>query len=395
MKQNAYAGDITLLVTKAVMKRGLGFVCCGFAATACLPAPLRAETVVLAGSMRTTGTLHRHIALTLPKGIKTVVLRLPEPLARKTAFGSTEVGSFEVTSSPIAPLRADITDSAGNRYVELTYTSPLPKTISADTTYKGLVNTADFSTALPRSPLPLSGIPADVATYLKSSSYVQSDDHRIRALALSLMPPGRTEGEFAQVISGYLQRNFGNSSSGFVISHEDAISVILSKTGDQTGWAHLFIALARASGVPARLVSGLVMSGDMSFPNDPTSGATLEQGFSGGQTYWAQLWFPGAGWIDYEPGFTVGFSDSHHVPEGYGRDASDFEGMVEWSGPHPSGTIEESETFNNAGVVDTFQIKCIATTDDRASTFLLSRRAQPPTANSEVVATEGSAGVTR
>ena len=371
------------------MKQSTVAICCGIVAASLLPGTLRAETVVLSGSMRTTGTLHRHISLTLPGGIASVVLRLAEPLTRKTAFESNQTGGFEVASTPQPSARTNITDAAGNHYVELTFIAPLPRSIAADTFYKQLVNTADLSPALPRSPLPLSGVPADVALYLKPSKYVQSDDPRVQRLASSLMPPARTEGEFARALSGYLQQSLGNSPGEIISSHEDAISVLLTKNGDESGWAHLFMALARASGIPARLVSGLVMSGDMSFPNDPDTGATLEQGFSGGQTYWAQLWFPSVGWVDFEPGFTIGFSDSHHVPEGYGRDTSDFAGMLEWSGRHPTGLIQQNETFNTSGVIDSFQLQCVASTDDKASTLLLSRRPEAASQSSQIVATEG------
>jgi transglutaminase-like putative cysteine protease len=74
-------------------------------------------------------------------------------------------------------------------------------------------------------------------------------------------------------------------------------------------FAHLFVAVARAMGVPARYVSGyLHLQGD---------GATTTASHA-----WAEAWVPGTGWIGYDATRPIRVTP-HHVRLAVGRDYSD------------------------------------------------------------------------
>jgi len=74
-------------------------------------------------------------------------------------------------------------------------------------------------------------------------------------------------------------------------------------------FAHLFIAVARAMGVPARYVSGYIH-----FPG--------EKGATTASHAWGEAWVPGKGWIGYDATRPVRTSE-HHVRLAVGRDYSD------------------------------------------------------------------------
>ena len=74
-------------------------------------------------------------------------------------------------------------------------------------------------------------------------------------------------------------------------------------------FAHLFIAVARAMGVPARYVSGYIH-----FPD--------EKGVTTASHAWGEAWVPGKGWIGYDATRPVRTSE-HHVRVAVGRDYSD------------------------------------------------------------------------
>ena len=63
--------------------------------------------------------------------------------------------------------------------------------------------------------------------------------------------------------------------------------VLKLRTGVCQDFAHLFIAVARAMGVPTRYVSGYVYAGG----GMPTVGASHA---------WAEAWLPGRGWLGYD-----------------------------------------------------------------------------------------------
>jgi transglutaminase-like putative cysteine protease len=85
--------------------------------------------------------------------------------------------------------------------------------------------------------------------------------------------------------------------------------VLALRAGVCQDFAHLFVAVARAMGVPARYVSGYIH-----LPDDP--------GPTTASHAWAEAWVPGRGWIGYDATRPVRISD-HHVRLAVGRDYTD------------------------------------------------------------------------
>ena len=95
--------------------------------------------------------------------------------------------------------------------------------------------------------------------------------------------------------------------------------VLALRAGVCQDFAHLFIAVARAMGVPARYVSGYIHQprapGNGGGQNSPGSVATASHA-------WAEAWVPGRGWVGYDATHPVRTSE-HHVRLAVGRDYSD------------------------------------------------------------------------
>jgi transglutaminase-like putative cysteine protease len=85
--------------------------------------------------------------------------------------------------------------------------------------------------------------------------------------------------------------------------------VLALRAGVCQDFAHLFIAVARAMGVPARYVSGYIHQ-----PGD--------SGASTASHAWAEAWIPGRGWVGYDATHPVRTSE-YHVRLAVGRDYSD------------------------------------------------------------------------
>jgi transglutaminase-like putative cysteine protease len=85
--------------------------------------------------------------------------------------------------------------------------------------------------------------------------------------------------------------------------------VLALRAGVCQDFAHLFIAVARAMGVPARYVSGYIH-------------VARESGVSGASHAWAEAWVPGQGWIGYDATHPIRATESH-VRLAVGRDYSD------------------------------------------------------------------------
>jgi transglutaminase-like putative cysteine protease len=85
--------------------------------------------------------------------------------------------------------------------------------------------------------------------------------------------------------------------------------VLALRAGVCQDFAHLFIAAARAMGVPARYVSGYIH----------TPG---EAGVASASHAWAEAWVPARGWIGYDATHPIRTA-AHHVRVAVGRDYSD------------------------------------------------------------------------
>ena len=86
--------------------------------------------------------------------------------------------------------------------------------------------------------------------------------------------------------------------------------VLALKAGVCQDFAHLFIAVARAMGVPARYVSGYIHS--------PKGGDRA----TAASHAWAEAWVPGRGWIGFDATHPVR-TTPHHVRLAVGRDYTD------------------------------------------------------------------------
>jgi transglutaminase-like putative cysteine protease len=84
--------------------------------------------------------------------------------------------------------------------------------------------------------------------------------------------------------------------------------VLALRAGVCQDFAHLFIAVARAMGVPARYVSGYIH-----FPGEKTITASHA---------WAEAWVPGRGWIGFDATHPVR-TTPNHVRLAVGRDYTD------------------------------------------------------------------------
>lgn len=90
--------------------------------------------------------------------------------------------------------------------------------------------------------------------------------------------------------------------------------VLKKKRGVCQDFAHLMIAALRSVGLPARYMSGYLLT-------DPPPGKPRLIGADASHA-WVAVWCPGEGWVEYDP--TNGIQpDVRHVTLGWGRDFQD------------------------------------------------------------------------
>jgi transglutaminase-like putative cysteine protease len=101
-------------------------------------------------------------------------------------------------------------------------------------------------------------LPVDLNVWLMPERFIESDHASILALATSLQKS--TKIKTAQSIFEWVRDNI--TYSGYIVEDLGALQALLHRRGDCTEYADLVVALARASGLAARMISGYVVDHD-------------------------------------------------------------------------------------------------------------------------------------
>jgi hypothetical protein len=136
--------------------------------------------------------------------------------------------------------------------------------------------------------------PARLAGYLRPTLAVSSSDAEIVRLARALQAGAADPGTLIARILGWMEANIAREA----VDAFTALDVLRERRAECQGHAYLFAALARATGLPTRVVNGLVYSEDY-----------------GGFLYhtWNEVHMAGAGWRPVDPTFAQPHADATHL----------------------------------------------------------------------------------
>lgn len=142
-----------------------------------------------------------------------------------------------------------ITDEMGHRIVAFRVPALAP--------FGRKVVTVDAVLALRNQPAPWTL--NDPEQWLRSERYIEVDDSGVKAIARQLQQPAPIS--TARAIFDWVRRHL--TYAGYVADDLGAVYALGQRRGDCTEYAYLTTALARANGIPARMVGGYVVDRDM------------------------------------------------------------------------------------------------------------------------------------
>jgi transglutaminase-like putative cysteine protease len=161
-----------------------------------------------------------------------------------------------------------------------------------------------------KEPFPFSAL-AELSQFLTGSERVRLTPETI-LLAQNITSGAETEFEALAKIGAWVNGNlrYDKTYFGRSLPSDEVLKV---RAGVCEEFAHLFIALARSVGIPARYVGGY----SWGVAPDRTEGAAF------GAHGWAEAYFPGAGWVPFDPTFgQFGYVDTGHVKFYTSRDSA-------------------------------------------------------------------------
>ncbi len=152
----------------------------------------------------------------------------------------------------------------------------------------------------------------EIADYCFDSTLVRVSDE-VADYARPSFPPGRPVLACLLELMHRIHRDFTYDAEATTIS-TPLTQVLAERRGVCQDFAHLAIACIRAMGLPARYVSGYLLT-------RPPPGRKKLRG-SDASHAWPSAYVPGSGWIDFDPtnDCLVG---TDHVTLGWGRDYDD------------------------------------------------------------------------
>lgn len=137
---------------------------------------------------------------------------------------------------------------------------------------------------LPTAPVPIGlGVPEDVARYLEPSSTIESEDARIVAASEEIVGDEPDAWAAVERIGAWVIERMTPSTSVPLL--RSAREVFDRPEGECRSYAALFCALARAAGIPCRIVAGAVYVGDSGPP-----GLERKFGFHAWNEVWVGRW---------------------------------------------------------------------------------------------------------
>jgi len=151
-----------------------------------------------------------------------------------------------------------------------------------------------------------------VKPHLRSTIEVPADNGRIQALARQITQNAATPVERIQAVLSWIAANIEKES----LDVFTALDVLDRRKAECQGHAVLYTALARASGIPTKVVNGIVYSGE-----------------HGGFLYhtWAESCVAGS-WISVDPTFSQLRPDATHIVIVEGENPADLVSLTNWIG---------------------------------------------------------------
>jgi transglutaminase-like putative cysteine protease len=149
----------------------------------------------------------------------------------------------------------------------------------------------------------------------------------IRDFALESFEPGRPLLAATMALTSRIYESF-TYQGGVTDIYTPALDVLHQRRGVCQDFAHLQIACLRSLGLPARYVSGYLLT-------RPPPGQPKLQGADESHA-WLSVWCPELGWVDFDPTNNL-IPNLEHVTVGWGRDYGDVSpvnGFIFGGGQH-------------------------------------------------------------
>jgi hypothetical protein len=202
--------------------------------------------------------------------------------------------AVDITASTMVSVNKRLPDPTGLRYLRVLLEGIDPAGFEIEGGRQRLQGAALEIVREDMASLPKLSIPVEdeaLANFLEATAFLQSDDERIVRLAREVVGQEKDAVAAARRLMDWVYEKLEKRPT---VSLPSALEVLEDRAGDCNEHAALMAALARAAGLPARLVVGVVYTGNGFFYHA-----------------WNEVWV--GGWVSLDPVMAQFPADATHV----------------------------------------------------------------------------------
>jgi transglutaminase-like putative cysteine protease len=227
---------------------------------------------------------------------------------------------FNMTIDPAPSVRSESEDYFGNPITHLTIQTPHPQLIFEAKTLLDVMKpppihvdqSPPWDQVIQQVQTPAGSAGLEAQQFMYDSPYITIDDATYDFVR-DCFPPGRPLLAGVMDLTSRIFREF-TYEGGVTDVSTPVKDVLASRKGVCQDFAHLEIAALRSLGLPARYISGYLLT-------YPPEGQKKLVGADASHA-WLSIWSPDLGWVDFDPTNNLIPSDEH-ITLAWGRDYGD------------------------------------------------------------------------
>lgn len=271
------------------------------------PFNLYGKTLILEGSLNSKIKVTQQMRFDVPEPLENLSFRFALPKDFSNKFVSQSIQNLDIKIEPEPEKFEKITDQYGNHWAVANWRN-LTKSVKITITFEASVG-SELRAETSVAEFPLKNIHESEKIFLKSTELVQADHPDIVKLARELTKNAQTEYEAVTRILNWVVDNIKYTYNP---PQFDALWTLKTGKGNCQNFAHIAMALLRASGIPSRVVGGLTLKEQWKIP---LGKSFLVQSMGQGGHAWIEIYFPDLGWLSYDPQQSKQFTSSRHIKQ--------------------------------------------------------------------------------
>ncbi|WP_353683664.1 transglutaminase-like domain-containing protein [Thermodesulfovibrio sp. 3907-1M] len=265
------------------------------------------KTLILEGSLQSRIKVTQQMRFDVPEPLETLSFKFALPKNFLNKFMSQKIQNLDIKIEPEPEKFETVTDRYENHWGIASWKN-LTKSVKVIVTFEAFVG-SELKAENSLAEFPLKSIPESERLFLKSTELVQSEHPEIIKLTQELTKDAQTEYEAVTRILNWVVDHIKYTYNP---PQFDALWTLKTGKGNCQNFAHIAIALLRASGIPSRVVGGLTLKEQWKIPMGKSF---LVQSMGQGGHAWIEIYFPDLGWLSYDPQQSKQFTSTRHIKQ--------------------------------------------------------------------------------